>query len=112
MISYKASDARPERRSFENKNRQFTSQIACHAFTVSTTGLSSTLHEKSCMLNLGLISLLFLVIVNTVIADSQTLASNELRVFASVTLVSPCSQVRVRARNEPERVGFSLATRE
>ena len=53
--------------SFENKNHQFTSQVACHAFTVPTTVHSSTLHEKSCMLNLGLISLLFLVIVNSVI---------------------------------------------
>ena len=47
------------------------------------------------MLNLGLISLLFLVIVNTAIA----------------VRVSPCSQVWVCVPNESERVGFSLATR-
>ena len=61
----------------------------------STTGHSSTLHEN--MLNLGLISLLFLVVVNTVrftSADSQTLASSE------CLRVSTCSQVLVRAGNK------------
>ena len=86
-----ASGARPERRSFENKNCQFTNQITCHEFTVSATGHCSTFHEKSCMLNSGFIRISFLVIVNTVIADLQRLASNELWVFANITLLTDAS---------------------